>query len=630
MSFALIVTLLVLVGLIVALALEKWPAELVMLAGLLMLICCGVIKLEDGLKGFSNPAVLTIAALFVVGGGMQSTGAIETLSRLILGRPKQGTRLVRLIAPVAVLSSFMNNTPLVAFFLPIFVHVAKKLRVSPSKLLIPLSYAAVLGGTCTLIGTSTNFVIDGTLRQAHMPGLGMWELGWVGIPVSIVGLAYLVTVGQRLLPDRTDLLDYVESHPREYTLELVAQPDCALVGTSIRNSGLRDLPGLYVYAIERSGERLIPVSPEEVIQVRDILCFSGVVGTVVDAQKIRGLEPVDHHSPVDEAPVDEDADQAMDRDATRAVNRAANLHAARESNGTSGNPVPSLPRSGHQLCEVVISPASPLIGRSVKEANFRAHYGAPIIAVHRSGEKLQQKIGQIVLQPGDTLLVDASDDFIRRWRNSPDFILVSGLEDSAPVAHRLAWVSLIIFASVVVGMTIFSEQATLVALVGATLTVLLGCLPAREVQRAIEIPVLLLIASALGVSKALDSSGAAEWLAGNLLAYAQPYGKIAVLAAIVLMTGLLTELLSNNACAALMSVLALATARQVGIDPRPLLIAVAVTSSYGFATPIGYQTNLMVLGPGGYRFADFIRVGVPLDIICWTLTIIIVPLVWDL
>ncbi len=598
MSFELIVTLFVLVGLILALTQDKIGAEIVMLSALLVLVCCGVIKLDDALKGFSNAAMLTIAALFVVGAGLQTTGAIDVLSRLLLGRPKQGTPLLRLIGPVAGLSAFMNNTPLVAFFLPIFVHVAKKLRVSPSKLLIPLSYAAVLGGTCTLIGTSTNFVIDGALRQAKLGGLGMWELAWVGIPVTIVGLLYLATFGQKLLPNRTDLIEYAESHPREYTVELIVRPDCSLVGKSIRKSGLRDLPGLYVYSLERAGQALSPVSPDEQIQVNDILCFSGIVSTIVDAQKIRGLEPIEHHAP--------------------AVSEGES-HAPRAA-----------PRSGNLLCEVVISPSSPLIGMTVKETDFRSRYHVSIVAVHRSGEKLQQKIGQIVLQPGDTLLVDAPDDFAKRWRNSRDFILVSGLEDSAPVEHRRAWLALTIFAGVVIGMTAFTEQATLVALIGAVLTVLTGCLPAREAHRSLDISVLLLIAAALGVSKALDTSGAAEWIAGHLLSWAQPFGKVAVLAVIVLLTGLLTELLSNNACAALMGTLALATAKQLGMDPRPLLITVAVTSSYGFATPIGYQTNLMVLGPGGYKFGDYLKVGVPLDIICWLMTIIIIPLVWTL
>jgi di/tricarboxylate transporter len=595
------ITMMVLMGLVVGLAMEKWPPETVMLTALLVLVCTGIVKMDEALLGFSNPAVLTIAALFVVGGGMQATGAIDSLSRLVVGRPKAGTPLIRMIGPVAALSSFMNNTPLVAFFIPIFVHIARKLRISPSKLLIPLSYSAVLGGTCTLIGTSTNFVIDGVLRQETMPGLGMWELAWVGVPVTFFGLLYLVTIGQKLLPDRKDLLEYAESHPREYTLELIARPNCPLVGKSIRNSGLRELPGLYVYSIERRLKRLSPVSPDEVIEANDILGFSGVVGTIIDAQKIRGLEPVDHQSSIEDT---NKADEVPD--------------------------LLALPRSGNQLCEAVISLTSPLIGSTVREASFRTKYGVPIVAVHRSGEKLEQKIGQIVLQAGDTLLVDADADFIKRWRNSRDFILVSGLEDTAPIEHKRAWISLLIFVGVVASMTLLTEHATLVAMIGAVLTVLTGCLPPRDAHRAIEIPILVLIASALGVSKALDSSGAAEWIAGNLISWAQPFGKVAVLAVLVILTGLMTELLSNNACAALMGVLAMATSKELGMDPRPLLIAVAVTSSYGFATPIGYQTNLMVFGPGGYRFSDFLRVGIPLDIICWTLTIIIIPLVWTL
>lgn len=601
MSFAMAVTLLVLVGLMLGLLQEKIPAEIVMFVALLVLVCCGVITFEDAAKGFSNAAMLTIGALFVVGAGLQATGAIDFLSRVLLGRPKQGTPLLRLVGPVAGLSAFMNNTVLVAFFLPIFVHIAKKLRVSPSKLLIPLSYAAVLGGTCTLIGTSTNFVIDGALRDAKLPGLGMWELSWIGVPITAVGLLFLSTVGQKLLPDRTDLLEYAETHPREYTVELIVRPSCALVGKSIRKSGLRDLPGLYVYALERAGNRASPVVPDEVIRVNDILCFSGMVSTIVDVQKIRGLDPIEHHN----------VDDAID----------------------SFEGVPSTvaaPRSGLVLCEVVIAPRSPLVGMTVKETDFRARYQASIIAVHRSGEKLEQKIGQIVLQPGDTLLVDASEDFARRWRNSRDFILVSGLEDSAPVEHRRAWLALTIFAGVVLGMTFFNDRATLVAMIGAAATILTGCISAREAHRSIDLSVMLLIASAMGVSKALDTSGVAELIASNLLAWAAPYGKIAVLAVIVLLTGLLTELLSNNACAALMGVLALATAKQLDMDPRPLLLAVTVTSSYGFATPIGYQTNLMVLGPGGYKFADYLKIGVPLDLICWTLTIIIIPLVWTL
>lgn len=599
------VTLGVLIWIIVALYYEKIAAELIMLAALLVLVIFQVIPMKEALSGFSNETIFTIAGLLVVGTGLQTTGAIDFISLMMLGHPGKGTPILRLIAPVAFLSAFMNNTPLVAFFLPIFVHVSRKLRTSPSKLLIPLSYASVLGGTCTLIGTSTNFVIDSTLKKQGMPGMGMWELSWIGIPVSIIGLIYISTIGQKLLPARTDMLEHAESHPREYTVELIVRPACSLIGATIRKSGLRDLPGLYLYAIDRDGVRLSPVDPNQSLLLDDILCFSGVVSTILDAQKIRGLEPIDHH------------EQIL-------------LHPSLTSLPSPQGVPTAAPRSGNQLCEVVISPTSPLVGITVKEADFRSRYHASIMAVHRSGERIERKIGQIVLQPGDTLLVDAPADFIRRWRNSRDFILVSEIEDSAPVDHRRAWIALSIFAGVVLGMTFFSEQSALLALIGAALTVLTGCTSSRDANRNIELPVLILIAAALGVSTALDKSGAAEWLAKHLIGWASPFGHVAVLGVIVVLTGLLTELLSNNACAAIMGTLALAAAQSCQMDPRPLLLAVAVTSSYGFATPLGYQTNLMVLGPGGYKFGDYLRIGIPLDLICWTMTIIIVPLVWDL
>jgi len=604
----LVLTCVVLVGVILGLLQERFGAEVIMLSALLILVAFGVVSLDQALLGFANPAILTIAALFIVGAGLQGTGGMETLSHYLLGRTQSGTPLFRLITPIATMSAFLNNTTIVAFFLPIFISVAKKMRTSPSKLLIPLSYASILGGTCTLIGTSTNLVVDGTLREQGLGGMTMFELSPVGIPVTIIGLAFLITVGQKLLPDRKDLLEYVESHPREYTAELIVRGDCPWVGQTIRAAGLRDLPGLYLYQIERAGELLSPVAPSEKVQANDLLYFSGVIGTIVDVQKIRGLDPVEHH----------------EIEPTSAAGTATEGAAPSDS-----TPKPA-PRTGHQLAEVVISQSSPLVGMSVKAADFRSRYQASIIAVHRSGQKLSEKIGKIVLESGDTLLVDAGADFARRWRNSRDFILVSGLDDSAPIVHHRAWRALAILAFVIIGMSFEPELAAIVAMAAAALSIFSGCVSSREAMRSMDLSVLVLVASALGVSRALDSSGAAEWLAGQLLTIVQPYGPLAILAAIVLLTGLLTELLSNNACAALMGTLAIATARATGLDPRPLLIAVAVTSSYGFATPIGYQTNLMVLNPGGYKFSDYLKIGIPLDLICWILTVILIPCFWSL
>lgn len=610
MSFELIVTLLVLLGLLLGLLQEKVSAEVVMLIALLALVFTGVVPVKKALEGFANETIITLGALFVVAAGLQTTGAIETLNALLLGRPKVGTPIFRLIAPVAALSAFMNNTPLVAFFLPIFVNIAKKIKVSPSQLLIPLSYASILGGTCTLIGTSTNLTVNSELLRRGDTGFGMFELSWVGIPVTIVGLIYLSVFAKRLLPNKTDLLEYVEAHRREYTAELLVQSACPLIGKTIRQSGLRELPGLYLYAIERNGDRLSPVSPKETIALGDLLVFSGVISTVVDLQKIRGLMPVDHH------------ENELDTSGT--------TWSLESMEGVQPSAPRAAPRSGTKLCEVVVAPGSPLVGRSVKEADFRARYEASIIAVYRAGEKLSQKIGQIILAPGDSLLIDAAEDFPKRWRNSLDFVLVSGLDDSAPVDHRRAWMALGIFFAVVVGMTLFSKMSAIVAVTGAVIMLLSGCVNTRHAYRQIEMSVLLLIAAALGVSSALDSSGAAEWIASGLLGVVKQYGPIAVLAAVVLITGLLTELLSNNATAALMSVLVYAIAEQMNMDVRPLLIAVTLTASYGFATPIGYQTNLMVLNPGGYRFKDYLRIGIPMDIICWSMTILIIATLWPL
>ncbi|MBI5760892.1 MAG: SLC13 family permease [Planctomycetales bacterium] len=618
MSFELVVTLLVLGGLVLALLQERISAEIVMLTALLLLLGLGVIDAKTAFKGFSNGSVLMIAAMFVVGAGLSTTGAIEVLSRWLFGRPKPGTSLIRLIAPVAGLSAFMNNTTLVAFFLPVFVRLAKRLRVSPSQMLIPLSYAAVLGGTCTLIGSSTNITADIFFREAGLPGLTMFELAWVGVPITVIGLIYLATVGRRLLPNRQDLLEQIEANPREFTLELVVRPFCPLVGQSVRGSGLRELPGLYLYALDRGGKYVATVTPTERIMAGDVLCFSGIVSTLVDLQKIRGLDPIEHRSHVTFGGGAVPAEVGAHDDSLDSLE------------GLPAEVATPAPRTGRQLCEVVIAQKSPLVGQTIKDSNFRARYNASIIAVHRSGSKLQQKIGQIQLHPGDTLLVDADEDFHRRWRNSPDFILVSGVEDSAPVAHERTWLALGLFLVLVGLMTAFDEHVALLAICGAVAMIVTGCVRAAEAHRSVELSVIVLVAAAIGVGEALDKSGAATLIAKNLLAVVAPFGKLAILAAFVFLTGILTELLSNNATVALMAKLALATAAIQGIDPRPLLIAVTVTSSYGFATPIGYQTNLMVLNPGGYKFADYLKVGIPLDILCWTLTVLIVPWLWPL
>ncbi len=664
------ITLGVFMAIVVALLQERIGPEIVMLAGLLLLVGLGVIDLKTALEGFSNTGVIMIAALYVVGAGLQATGSIQIIGRWMLGKPTEKTGLLRLMSPVAGLSAFMNNTPLVAFMMPVFIQLAKRLRVSPSRYLIPLSYAAILGGVCTMIGTSTNMVTESIIREKGMTPMTMFELSVVGVPIAIVGLIYLAFVGRWLLPDRQDLLEHIEHHRREYTVEMLATPACPLLGQSVRQAGLRELPGLYLYRIERGHETISPVDPTETLLAGDVLSFSGIASTVVDLQKIKGFVPIDHL-------------HASEPVSVMGLAKAVSLDSL-EGLPPVAPPVAAI-RIGRQLCEVVISSTSPLNGKTIRETNFRTHYNASILAVHRSGEKLEQKIGKIQLQAGDTLLIDANDDFIRRWRHSQDFILVSGVDDSAPVAHERAWVALAIFAVVLFGMSFpFSDgpkqssvplgkttaavsEATqtaaaprstlaapdtasaktipaqagkpkrafsnadipaIFAILGAVIMILSGCIRGSDALQSIQLQVVLLVGAALGMGKALEISGAASYIANSILETVGSTNPVVILAVIYVLTVILSEFLSNNATAAMMGSLAFATAVQMNVSPRPFLIGVTIAASCAFASPIGYQTNLMVLNAGGYKFIDYVKVGLPLNFICLIIAMIVIPLAW--
>ena len=624
-------TLAVLVFVLVGLLQDLIGAEIVMLTGMLALVITGVLPFKDAAEGFADKSCLAIGALYVVGLGLRSTGALETISRVMFGKPGPTTSRLRLLGPIAALSAFMNNTPLVAFFLPVFVNISRRMRLSPSQLLIPLSYATILGGVCSLIGTSTNIVVAGQMERtpAELGGraLGFFEISKVGIPCAIVGLVYLVTLGAKWLPNRQDLIEYIQTHPREYTIEMLVQPNCPLAGQSVRSGGLRDLEGLYLHRIERSDATINPVGPDELVRAGDLLSFSGVAANIVELQKIRGLLPLDHRTATNLKPPPKPATE---------VDPLASLDSYE---GVSPEPAPAptpppsgpraQPRRGRLLCEAVISSSSPLLGQTIKDTDFRRRYRAAIIAVHRSGVKLEEKIGTIVLHTGDTLLVDADEDFIHRWRHSPDFVLVSGLEDSAPIRHERAGIAMAIFLMVLLGMSFLSDgpsiNQALIAMGGAVLMLWSRCVRGNDAIRAVDLSVIVLVAASLGIGKALEASGVAQWLAGNLLSACAPFGRIAVLAAVYLLTMVLSELLSNGATAALMCTLVRQIAEQQGTPVLPLMIAVAISASCAFATPIGYQTNLMVMNPGGYRFIDYLKVGIPLDLICFIVSMIVIP-----
>ncbi len=571
-----------------ALIREMLAPDLIFLGMLAILIVSGVLSPEEALVGFSNPGMISVGALFVVAGALQNTGALGFVATRIFGRIESDRRtLLRMMIPIAGISAFLNNTPIVAMFTPVVIDWTRRHRVSPSRFLIPLSYATILGGMCTLIGTSTNLVANGLMMGYGLPSMSFFELSAVGVPCAIVGLAFIALIGWRLLPDRKDLIESLEESRREYLVELKVAPDCPLAGQGIEEAGLRHLPGLFLIRIERAEEIVAPVGPEERLRVGDRLVFTGVVSTIVDLQKIRGLVPAGEH---------------------------------RDGEGRF--------LEGNNLSEAVVSEDSPLIGSTIRDANFRTRYGAAVVAVHRGGRRLSGKIGDIVLRAGDTLLLEASPGFARAFRNSPDFYLVSEVPDSTPPRFEKAVPALLILVALVATVTAGVLPMITASLLAASAVVVLGCLSVGETRGAVDMSVLVLIAAAFGVGKALEKTGAAGMIATFLVESGAQIGPVGVLAAVYLATSILTEVISNAAAVALVFPIALEAAKQFGVDARPFAIAITAAASSSFAAPIGYQTNLMVYGPGGYRFADFLKIGIPLKLLVFAVAIVCIPYAW--
>ena len=573
---------------LIALMCEK-PADLVFMGAIVLLALCGVIKPEEAFGGFISNSLLMVAALFVVTAGLKETGVVDVVGSRVLGPAKTELGGLIMLAIFAITTSaFLNNTPIVAMLIPVVIAWCRKQQVAPSKLLIPLSFLTILGGCCSRIGTSTNLVVDGLMKKAGLPEMTFFEIGYAGLPCAIIGCAYILTVGRRILPERKELMEQLGDSRREYLVEMVVTPACRLVGQSIEAAGLRRLPGLFLIEVDRRGTVIAPVSPDTVLESNDRLVFTGVVGTIVDLKKIPGLEP-----------------------ATEATDQASEEQRRR------------------RLCEAVVSRSSPLIGQTVREAQFRSHYNAAIVAIHRNGERLTTKIGDVKLESGDTLLMQTGPNFVQAHRNNPDFYLVSDVEGSQPLRHERWWVALVIFAGLLVTMFIGkSDTAMLGAFVAGGLMVLTRCMSAADARQTVEWPVLIAIGASFGLGSALEKSGAALFLSSQLVAWTQPLGPYATLAAIYFVTMVLNELITNNGAAALAFPFCLKAAELSHCDSRPFVMAVALAASFAFASPVGYQTHMMVYGPGGYRFSDFVKVGVPLNLLLWIASVILIPMIW--
>jgi di/tricarboxylate transporter len=581
-------TTLAVVGLMIGLlTCTRIQPDLITVGALTLLLTLGVLSPADGLAGFANQGMITIGALFVVATGIRQTGFMTLLAERILGRPRSvPAAQARLMFPTAFLSAFIYDTPLVAILLPVAADWAKKLRLSASQVLIPLSYAAALGGICTLIGSSTNLLVDGLLvSQAKQPGLKFFDTTWVGVPCCLVGLAYLMIALRWLLPQRRPAFSEKDD-PRSYTVEMVVDAHSPLAGQTIEQAGLRHLPGLFLAEIERGGEVLAVVGPQERLRAQDRLVFVGIVDSVVDLQKMRGLKP-----------------------ATDQVFKLTS------------------PRSHRCLVEAVVSNSCPVVGMTIRESQFRSVYQAVVIALARSGERVRKKLGDVVLQPGDTLLLETHPNFLEQHRNSRDFFLVSRVEDSAPARHERAWVAGAILVGLVVVVSLGWLPLVIGSMLAAGLMILTRCCSGAEARRSLDTKVLLVIAASLGIGRAVESSGLAETVAHHLLALAGS-GPWVALAVVYGITMLFTELMSHHASIVLVFPIALETTKALGVSILPFAMAILIAASCIFASPLGSQPNLMVYGPGGYRFSDYLRLGGPLNLLMWVFAVLIIPFIW--
>ncbi|MBI5136143.1 MAG: anion permease [Nitrospirae bacterium] len=575
----------VVAGVFAVLMATRVPPYLAMVGGMALLLVTGVVSPRAALAGFANEGVITVAVLFVVAAGLRQAGVLAWLMGRVLGRPRSvRAAQARMAVPVMAASAFLNNTPLVAMLLPVVQDWARRVGIAPSRLLLPLSYAAILGGLTTLIGTSTNLMVNGLWIAEGHASLSLFTITPVGLAAALAGMAFMLAAGRRLLPDR-QVDASVFDNPREYTVEMRVSGRGA-AGRTVADVGLGHLPGMVLTHVRRPGRVWSEAQGDMRLGEGDELRFAGLVNGVADLLRLPGLAP-----------------------ATRQVNRLDD------------------PRAERVFAEAVVSRTSPLVGQSAREGRFRTRYGAVVLAVARGGERLTQPVADVVLQPGDAIFLETGPHFVAQHQNCSDFCLVSALDSDGPATRERAPVAL----AIVVGMVVAAGTGLLTmlqaAFVAAFLMLATRVCSEATARRAIDLPLILSIGAALGLGQALDQTGLAGAFAGSLLAVGGDH-PWAALAAVYATTMIITEIVTNNAAAAVAFPIAMATAHRLGVDPMPFAVAVMMAASASFATPIGYQTNLMVYGAGGYRVSDFLRIGIPMNIVVGVVTVLLLPWVF--
>ena len=571
---------------IVLFATEKLRIDAIALLVLSTLAVLGLVTPEQAVGGFSNPATVTVAAMFVLAAGLQNSGALSGIGDLLSKARSPVQFLLLLFLVLAVIAPFVNNTAVVAVFIPIVMAASARIGMSASKALIPLSYVSQMAGVCTLVGTSTNLLVNAIARDLGHPGFTMFEFTALGVICMAVGCIYLLTIGRWLLPDARggELVEQYELG--KYITELRVMPDSSLIGQSVGDAKLGEQYGVFVLELLR-GNTKVWGPREQKIEQDDVLLARGDWTKLDELRKEAGLE-VDPQFKLEQQSF-EQVDQV--------------------------------------LTEVMIAPRSRISGRTLGSLGAGWHKNATVLGIHRRGQVLREQLRAVRLQVGDILLMLTPAAEAADLRADSNIIVLSEREAEKEMGWRAPF-ALITMALVILLPALGWVPISITSLFGAVAMTLAGCLKADDVYDAIDWRIIILMAGLLPLGMAMSETGAAQFLVENTVGLVKSFGPLTVLAVVYLMALMLTEFMSNAAAAVLLTPIGMSTAKMMGVDPTPFLIAVTFAASTSFATPVGYQTNTMVYGAGGYRFVDFLKVGLPLNLIFWVLGVMLIPVFW--